>query len=201
MIFNHYHAQKGGYMKSYNILCIILLCLLSLVNLNVNAKTSRKNTIKKVFTLFSKDLTDKQPLPDFCTRQKGNQSPHLAWDYAPEKAASFAIINHDPEGGPWSHWIIFNIPPTIKELARGVPHGIATLENKMLQGMNSYSQIGYDGAWPPVGSGLHHYIFTIYALDTILNLPAGKATMETLLDAMHGHILAKASITTTYSRS
>lgn len=188
-------------MKILTILCLSLLCSLFIFNPSTLTKIPTKNTPKKIFTLFSHDITNGQQLPDFCTRQKGNQSPHLAWTYAPEKTASFAIINHDPDGGSWSHWVIFNIPATVQELAHGIPHGIAKLENKSLQGLNSYHEIGYDGAWPPVGSGVHHYIFTIYALDTMLNLPAGKTTMQNLLDAMHGHILAKAFITTTYARS
>lgn len=46
---------------------------------------------------------------------------------------------------------------------------------------------------------LHHYVFTVYALDVArLNLE-GKFTGADVLAAMQGHVLGQASLTGTYT--
>jgi phosphatidylethanolamine-binding protein (PEBP) family uncharacterized protein len=47
--------------------------------------------------------------------------------------------------------------------------------------------------------GTHHYSFRLYALDTVLALPAG-AELEQLYQAMEGHVLAQAELVGTYTR-
>jgi phosphatidylethanolamine-binding protein (PEBP) family uncharacterized protein len=50
-----------------------------------------------------------------------------------------------------------------------------------------------------VPDGIHHYLFTVYALDTMLDLPAFPpgfpAPSETLFRAMIGHVIDSATIT------
>jgi hypothetical protein len=53
------------------------------------------------------------------------------------------------------------------------------------------------GPCPP--SGTHRYFFKLYALDTVLNLPAG-ATKDQLLKAAQGHILAQVELMGTYTK-
>ena len=59
---------------------------------------------------------------------------------------------------------------------------------------------GYDGPCPPWNDALmHHYVFTVYALD-LAQLPvSGGFTMEQARAAMQGHILAQASLTGLYT--
>jgi phosphatidylethanolamine-binding protein (PEBP) family uncharacterized protein len=67
----------------------------------------------------------------------------------------------------------------------------------------------YDGPCPPpnVAPFVHHYVFTVYALDKELRLPSSAnfpANAETLFQALitageHGHILASAKIVGLYS--
>jgi Raf kinase inhibitor-like YbhB/YbcL family protein len=59
---------------------------------------------------------------------------------------------------------------------------------------------GYDGPCPPWNDKrLHHYVFTVYALDVeSLDLPERFDGREALA-AMRGHVLAEAGITGTYS--
>ncbi|MCK4724548.1 MAG: YbhB/YbcL family Raf kinase inhibitor-like protein [Anaerolineales bacterium] len=87
------------------------------------------------------------------------------------------------------------------------------LEDGALQGSNDFAQfemegatfpggapvklVGYDGPCP---GGKHRYSFTIYALDTFLNLPA-EATMAEVLDAIEGHILTQAEVIGSYDPS
>ena len=59
---------------------------------------------------------------------------------------------------------------------------------------------GYDGPFPPFNDSLvHHYVFTVYALDVHRLTVTGAFTGQDVRNAMHGHILAQASLTVTYS--
>jgi Raf kinase inhibitor-like YbhB/YbcL family protein len=95
----------------------------------------------------------------------------------------------DPEGFNWVHWVIFNLPPDISQLTENVK-AIVKLDNGALQGSNSFGSIGYRGPCPPSS---HHYYFTIYAMDSILDVRAGT-TKTVVSNAMDGHILGKAML-------
>jgi Raf kinase inhibitor-like YbhB/YbcL family protein len=53
------------------------------------------------------------------------------------------------------------------------------------------------GPCPP--SGVHNYVFHLYALDTLLDLEPGISKGE-LLTAMEGHILARGELIGTFTR-
>ena len=59
---------------------------------------------------------------------------------------------------------------------------------------------GYDGPSPPWNDELlHHYVFTVFALD-IERLPLeGKFTGQQVRDALRGHVLAEVSLTGVYT--
>ena len=58
----------------------------------------------------------------------------------------------------------------------------------------------YDGPCPPWNDAIpHHYVFTLYALDTDKLAVTGRFTGQDVMAAMQGHILGKASITGVYS--
>jgi Raf kinase inhibitor-like YbhB/YbcL family protein len=59
---------------------------------------------------------------------------------------------------------------------------------------------GYDGPCPPWNDAIkHHYIFTIYALNTPSISLTGPYTGAEALIAIKPHIIAQASITGIYS--
>ncbi|RMF58605.1 MAG: YbhB/YbcL family Raf kinase inhibitor-like protein [Calditrichaeota bacterium] len=125
-------------------------------------------------------------------------SPPLSWDKAPEGTRSFALICDDPDAPAktWVHWVIFNIPGDQTELPENVPPQ-KQLPFGAIQGTNDFRKIGYGGPCPP--GGVHRYYFKLYALDTLLDLPAG-ATKEDLLKAMEGHIIAQGQLMGRYQR-
>lgn len=116
-------------------------------------------------------------------------SPQLAWSAPPTGTASLALIVTDPDAPlrTFVHWVLYNLPATKRELPDALPPQ-AQLADGSRQGRSDFGDIGYGGPCPP-GHSPHHYIFTLYALDTTLNLPAG-ATKEQVDSAMQGHILA-----------
>jgi len=65
-----------------------------------------------------------------------------------------------------------------------------------MQGPNTGGRNTYMGPCPP--SGTHHYIFELYALDGVLDLPP-QTSRDQLLAAINGHTLAKATLTGLFS--
>jgi Raf kinase inhibitor-like YbhB/YbcL family protein len=126
-------------------------------------------------------------------------SPQLSWTESPPDAKSQAMIVDDPDapGGVFTHWAIFNLPPHIQQLEEGVP-AREKLANGALQGKNGTGRIGYMGPCPPRGP-IHHYRFTLYTLDKILDLKSGSSK-EQLLEAMSGHIISQVRLVGVYQR-
>ena len=59
---------------------------------------------------------------------------------------------------------------------------------------------GYDGPCPPWNDEiLHHYVFTVYALDVPRLAVSGDFACRDALKAMEGHILDRATFTGTYT--
>ena len=156
-----------------------------------------------LFAVTSPAFQDGQRIPDRYARAGGNVSPALHWSQLPVDTASIALICEDPDApqpDPFTHWVIFNIPPTLP----GIPEGVSQLPQpgEILgsgQGVNDFDHVGYDGPAPPAGHGLHRYRFQIHALDAMLNLPPGVSKLA-VRQAMEGHILGKGVLSGTFSR-
>jgi hypothetical protein len=126
-----------------------------------------------------------------------NISPPLEWQ-SPREGESWVLICDDPDApsGIWTHWIIFNLPTSTRSLPEHVMNR-EELENGALQGANSWGTIGYRGPCPH--SGVHHYVFKIYLLDTWLDLPSGS-TRQQVLEAMEGHLVDEGQLMGIYFR-
>ena len=127
-------------------------------------------------------------------------SPALDWNEPPPGTLSFVLILDDPDAVPvagfvWDHWILFNLPADSRGLAENLP-GAPQLTDRSRQGTNSFGRIGYAGPCPPSGQ-THEYVFTLYALDTLLELSPG-ATKIQVLNALEGHVLAQAALSGLY---
>jgi hypothetical protein len=118
------------------------------------------------------------------------------------------------------HWMLIDIPAEVREIAAGsqsdgvTPHGKRgpAVSGGMRHGINNYTQwfasdpqmegdyFGYDGPCPPWNDLIvHHYIFTLYALDINELALEGEVTAENVRAAMKGHVLGEATLTGTYS--
>ncbi|HET9030784.1 MAG TPA: YbhB/YbcL family Raf kinase inhibitor-like protein [Candidatus Aquilonibacter sp.] len=133
-------------------------------------------------TTFAPDTTiPKRAIAKDCGGQ--NVSPELHWDHAPKGAKSFALVVHDPDApipGGFYHWVIPSIPASLHELAEGRARFA-----------------GYYGPCPPPGK-VHHYHFTLYALDTVLENGAALDAPH-LLERIKGHVIAQTTLIGLYA--
>ncbi len=139
-------------------------------------------------------------VPKVHTCDGDDTSPPLRWSKPPEGTASFALLCDDPDAprGTWVHWVLYDLDPTVTDLASGVPTS-RSLPGGAHQGKNDFGKIGYGGPCPPPGHGPHRYFFRLLALDKKLGLPPG-ATMKQVLAATEGHVLARGELMGRYER-
>jgi Raf kinase inhibitor-like YbhB/YbcL family protein len=118
------------------------------------------------------------------------------------------------------HWVLVDIAPATARIDAGAyshevtPRGKGgpAAPNGTRQGINDYAAwfkgdhdmegdyYGYDGPCPPWNDSIvHHYVFTIYALDTEAVALDGRFTGADVRRAIEGRVLASASITGTYT--
>jgi Raf kinase inhibitor-like YbhB/YbcL family protein len=151
---------------------------------------------------ISDEKWDQKYLAPACDGQ--NVSPAVAWENAPVGTKSFVVTLYDRDalgGFGWWHWQVFKIPAA----ATGLPEGAGTKGNKGLPkgaslGTGDLGKPGYLGPCPPKGSGVHHYVFTVYALksakpETEANASPGMILADTMRDA-----LDNANVTYTLTR-
>ena len=120
------------------------------------------------------------------------------------------------------HWVMVDVPADCVELPAGscgqgvVPRGKRRPPGPAgsRQGVNDYTgwfagddamsgaYKGYDGPCPPWNDELvHHYTYSVHALDIATLDVAGDFTAADVQAAMEGHVLASASITGTYTNN
>ena len=128
-------------------------------------------------------------------------------------------VPRDLERVDFFHWVLVDIQPDLNGIAEGSASGGVVPRGKPLgrnqhgrAGKNNYTDWfagdanmagdygGYDGPCPPWNDEIiHHYHFTLYALDIErLDLPDYFGGPEAL-DAMAGHILDRASLMATFT--
>jgi Raf kinase inhibitor-like YbhB/YbcL family protein len=118
------------------------------------------------------------------------------------------------------HWVLIDLAPSMTGLAEGAHSKGVTARGKSgpaapdggRHGVNDYTgwfagdpamagdYYGYDGPCPPWNDELvHHYVFTLYALDvTTLSVPTRFGGADAR-NAMKGHVLAQAQVTGQYA--
>ena len=160
-----------------------------------------------VFTLASPTFKEGGSIPAKCA-MKGvnggqNISPSLSWRNPPPGTKSFAVtcIDIHPIAHKWVHWMLVGIPSNIVSLQEGasgtaMPKGSWEL-------LNSFDSKGWGGPMPPQGSGLHKYVFTIYAMSVEIpgqELSGSPLTEAGFLNLWKDRTIGSASITGTFER-
>ena len=117
--------------------------------------------------------------------------PPLAWSTVPAATKSIAILVEDPDApnGPFTHWLVKNIPPKTTSITGKLPPGADAARN-------DGGTTGYTPPCPP--SGRHRYEFRVYALDIAFH---NTMTRAEFLRATRGHVLAMGQLTGTYQKT
>jgi len=118
------------------------------------------------------------------------------------------------------HWVLVDLDPASSPIDEGEFSDGVTAKGKSgpdaprgaRQGTNDYTgwfaedpkmagnYFGYDGPCPPWNDSIiHHYVFTLYALDVERCPVDGEFTGATVRAAIEKHVLGQASLTGTYS--
>ena len=152
--------------------------------------------------LSSAAFAEGSRIPRRYTCDGDDVSPPLAWRGAPAATRSFVLLVDDPDAPDpraprmtWVHWVLYNLPVDCAGLPEDV--NTADLPAGTRQGLNDWKRLGYGGPCPPVGE--HRYFHKLYALDRLL--PDLREPDKPALErAMHGHVVAEATLIGTYQR-
>ena len=91
-------------------------------------------------------FSEKRPkvrIPEKYTCHGENLSPPLAWEGAPGGTIEYALIAEDVDHktGAWVHWVLYNIPADVSEVAEGISTSTSELPNGTTQGVNDHKRI------------------------------------------------------------
>jgi Raf kinase inhibitor-like YbhB/YbcL family protein len=118
-------------------------------------------------------------------------SPPLVWTDPPPGTVSVVLTMTDMEassgGNPQDRllWAVINLPPSTRLLAENTIRGrTAMLPAGAFQA--SYLTNGYIGPEPGANVQAHHYLFELYTLDKMLEVPR-DVTLDQLKTAIKGH--------------
>ncbi len=158
------------------------------------AKPAEKNS---TFKLTSPAVKDGEKLPVEFTGDGASASPPLAWTGVPKGTQSLVLIMHhlDPEGKTKIYWLMHDINPQTTSVAKNATDfgkmGISTVHNRV-EYASPHSK----------GTGEKKYVFTLFALSAKPDLSQAESpiTVDPLLAAMKGKILAAADLTVVYTR-
>ena len=141
-------------------------------------------------TLTSDAFVNDSVYPTVFSCDGRNVNPPLTIDNIPVQTVSLAltVVDCDAPIGTFVHWIVFDIP-VVKSIKENSIPGT--------QGINDSGGINWVSPCPP--SGIHRYIFTVYALDSRLGFSEGISIRD-FDRALKGHIIAQARLTGLYKR-
>lgn len=172
-------------LKSLLFLVLIIFtgCTKNIPNTNIN------NNLMK---LYSNDFQDKQFIPATFTCDGGHVRPSLIWSEVPVTAKSLALAMFDPDapGEGFLHWLVVNLPVQDLQLNSqdNLPVGAEQIKNDT-------GKFDYFGPCPP--QGVHHYQFTLYALELDSIQPVDY---QDFLQQIDGHIVEQVTFTGLYER-
>lgn len=151
-----------------------------------------------------------------------NTRPTISWQGAPSGTKSFAVVvmdpdvpasfadagkdgkvvKHDAKRQLFYHWALADIPATVTTIPGGASSKAPAFGTAATGSLEKYldDATQYGGPCPPWNDErLHHYHFTVYALDvaalTLPDAPSAKDVEKAVAD----HVVASGTVTGTYT--
>ncbi|MFD0730521.1 MULTISPECIES: YbhB/YbcL family Raf kinase inhibitor-like protein [Planotetraspora] len=174
----------GSPTKSMGARCAVIITAVTLAASGCGILGGGSPRNLDVISVSSPRFRDGAPLPHGYSCSGGLGNPPLRWS-GTSGAKSVAIVVDDNSARSSAvNWVVFNIDPNTTELAEnGVPRGAR-------QGQASNGKVGYTPPCQTEG----RYRFTVYALDTKLDLKQGAPLAETL-EHIADHTIARGRLT------
>lgn len=141
-------------------------------------------------------------LPERFTADGEGVSPPLVWGPLPAGTRSLAMIVEDPDAPtpePLVHAVIAGLAADVHRLGEGEIAADGAGDGATDVGRNSFRREGWLPPDPPTGHGSHDYVFQLFALDTVLELPENPGR-SAVVAAMAGRVLAVGVLVGIYSR-
>jgi Raf kinase inhibitor-like YbhB/YbcL family protein len=134
--------------------------------------------------LKSPAFSEGEAIPKKYTCEGPNLSPPFQFLEVPPEAQSLVLMIEDPDAPakPWVHWLVFNISAKCQGFDED------SIDPGSQEGLCNGNTFGYEGPCPPEGE--HTYLFKLYALKDVLNLPP-ESDRSQVLAAMTGVMLAE----------
>lgn len=180
--------------KAHLVLAIILILVFLAILTIIFPQFAPQEELKEI-KVTSPAFQDGERIPEKYSKKGGDVSPPISWEKV-EGAACYALVMYDPDapGRTFYHWIIINIPPGVISLPENVPK-VPEIKGLGVQCINDYEYVGYGGPMPPKGK-THRYVFTVYALDSYIEVeqPCGRE----IIDTIKKHAIAYGKITGLY---
>jgi Raf kinase inhibitor-like YbhB/YbcL family protein len=180
------------------LLCVVALVLVALVSAacggggGENATKPLPEAPERI-TVTSPAFADGETIPTKFTCDGDDDSPQLAWSGIPTEAKELALVVDDPDAGFYVHWTVAGIAPDVTGVAEDEePEGGTELPN-------SAGEDDWMGPCPPEGSGVHEYVFAVYALDGPLGV-GDDATPDEVRAALEQRAIARGVLNGTYGR-
>jgi hypothetical protein len=162
----------------------------------------------EVMKLSTSAWQDGGAIPPKFAQPGRDVSPPLSWSAAPEGTNGFVVIAHDIDGATGNgtddvlHWLVWNIPKDATSLPEGIPQA-----PQRADGSRQISVSGpyYRGPAAPSTGPAHHYVFEVFAVDTLIDVPSVGVqpgpTRTAVMAAMAGHVRGKGTMVGTFKRS
>lgn len=153
------------------------------------------------FCLYSPSFEDTESIPLESTDFGDNISPELCWHGIPSKTQSYVLIMDSPTaqtifGKTFVHWMIINIPRSIRCLQAGVD--LSRIYNST-EITNDFGLARYHGPCPTDYS-IHIYRFTLFAMAVPTIDLRSCLTLEQFEKFMRNNIIGKAQLVAKYKR-
>jgi Raf kinase inhibitor-like YbhB/YbcL family protein len=113
----------------------------------------------------------------------------------PAGSAELLLLMEDPDApnGTFVHWIVAHIPPSSKGMPAGhIPAGAVQLQQ-------SFGKSAYGGPCPPEDDPPHHYVFSLYSLESKLAVSRADSPEE-VRSKLKRAARARGQLTATYGR-